>query len=53
MVEASNPLASSTKSGAEPKCLDDFEVHKQVGEGSFGMVYLAEEKATGHPVAIK
>ena len=33
--------------------VDDFEFYKQVGEGSFGQVYLAKEKATGDYVAIK
>ena len=33
--------------------IDDFEFYKQVGEGSFGQVYLARHKESDKFVAIK
>jgi serine/threonine protein kinase len=32
--------------GAPKKHIDEYEFIKQVGEGAFGNVYLAKEKAT-------
>jgi aurora kinase len=34
-------------------CLDDFEIGKPLGQGKFGSVYLAREKASKYIVAIK
>ena len=33
--------------------LDDFEITKELGEGAFGLVYLATDKRSGREVAIK
>jgi len=33
--------------------LDKYEVFQEIGEGAFGLVNLAKEKATGQIVAIK
>ena len=48
--------ASTKQEGTKPvgqTTIDDFKFFKQVGEGSFGQVYLAQEKETGDYVAIK
>lgn len=34
-------------------CFDDFEIGRKLGTGRFGNVYMAREKQTGFPVAIK
>jgi serine/threonine protein kinase len=36
-----------------PYCLDDFEIGRTLGRGSFGLVYLARERKTGFVVALK
>jgi protein-serine/threonine kinase len=38
---------------ATKKQIEEYEFIKQVGEGSFGSVYLAKEKANGKLLAIK
>ena len=43
---------SSTDS-ANKKNIEDYEFLKQIGEGAFGNVYLAKEKATGTVLAVK
>ena len=50
MVESTNSSKDKQKTAIT---IDDFEFYKQVGEGAFGQVYLANEKATGDFVAIK
>lgn len=34
-------------------CFEDFEIGRKLGTGRFGNVYMAREKQTGFPVAIK
>lgn len=33
--------------------LEDYQINEEIGQGSFGKVYSAMEKATGNRVAIK
>ena len=44
---------AETRAAGGGACIDDFEFFKQIGEGSFGMVYLALDKETNMTVAIK
>ena len=44
---------AETRAAGGGACIDDFEFYKQIGEGSFGMVYLALDKETNQTVAIK
>ena len=48
---ASTQSSASTKSSQTN--LEDYEMGKKVGEGAYGQVILAKEKATGNPVTIK
>ena len=56
MVEAQHSVASTASSASTKSSqtnLEDYEMGKKVGEGAYGQVILAKEKATGKPVAIK
>ena len=45
---------NKSKSGSnKTTTIDDFDFIKQVGQGSFGSVYLAQDKETEEYVAIK
>jgi WD40 repeat protein/serine/threonine protein kinase len=37
----------------KPVMLGDFELREQIGEGGFGTVYLAEQRALGRPAVVK
>ena len=55
MVESVNTgqKEASKEDAAKKLSIDDFEFYKQVGEGSFGQVYLALHKESQKFVAIK
>ena len=46
-------MVENSQSIEQKKTLEDYEFIKQIGEGAFGKVYLAKEKATGRMFAIK
>lgn len=48
-----NNDADKQKSGAMHKMLGTFEVTKEIGRGSMGIVYLGKDPASGRDVAIK
>jgi len=37
----------------EPHILDKFDIIKELGEGAYGIVWKATDKATGEVVALK
>ena len=37
----------------EPRCIDDFNIIAQIGEGTFGQVFKAKDSATDEIVALK
>jgi hypothetical protein len=45
--------STSEMSAKKAWSLDDFEIGKKLGEGRFGVVYLAREKKTKFVVALK
>ena len=54
MVEATAQSTSSNQTATDKKVsVEDFEFYKNVGEGSFGQVYLALHKESNKFVAIK
>ena len=53
MVEATSSIGSNQSTSSSKTNLEDYELGKKVGEGAYGQVILAKEKATGKKVAIK
>ena len=53
MVETSSSSRSLGLSKQPSITVDDFEFFKSVGSGSFGQVFLAQDKETMEFVAIK
>ena len=49
---AAEDVASRARAGKQ-WCLNDFEIGKPLGRGTFGSVYLARERKSKYIVAIK
>ncbi|XP_016325985.1 protein kinase C theta type-like isoform X3 [Sinocyclocheilus anshuiensis] len=52
-LEQSEPLYTTTRKEHHKFNLDHFTLHKMLGKGSFGKVFLAELKGTGQFFAVK
>lgn len=50
---SSSPSAAGSGRTPAPKTMDDFEILKVLGKGTFGKVVMCKEKATGEIMAMK